>query len=145
MALNKIEQIMQAVESALTGLTTTGTNVFRDRDEPLEDANSLSIEQGEYTPVEVQGNTFVDARLTLSVMVAVKKNNTYSEQINLIVKEVYQAIMADRELGLPAFVSDILPTGISKPEVSGEGSTTVMKSVIDFEVKFQHLIIDVSA
>jgi len=141
---SRTEQIMAALLTIVSGTTTAGANAERDRDAPKDGVNCLSVEQGDDEPVEIQGNILVHKLLNVSVVVWVKKNNTYSTEINKIINEIYVAVMADRELGLPDFVGDILPTGVSKPEPY-EAGTTLMKAVINFEVMYQHSLTDMSA
>lgn len=140
------EQILAAVLVVLKETTTAGDDAERDRDVPIDSDNSLTLEQGEYVPLEVQGNTFVDAMLGINVIASVRKNDTYSAQINLIKKEVYAALMAlPRNLDLPAIVSDIRHTGSDKPEFYGDSDKTVVKRSINFDIYFQHSLTDASA
>ena len=144
MADLRAEQILNAVLAIVETTTTAGGDVVRDRDAPAESESSISIEQGGDTPVDLQSNTVVDSVLDISIVATVIKNDTYSTQINLIRKEVYVAMMADRELGLPDFVSDTWQVNTEKPEAFEEGGTTVMKMPINFQVSYQHSLTDAS-
>ncbi len=145
MADLRAEQIMSAVLTAVTGLATTGANVERDRDYPTDADNSISVEQGSDTVLEEQGNAFIDSMLEFSVVAYVKKNNTYTTQINQIRKEVHIALMADRQLGLPGIVIDLIPLGAEQPEVAANSEKPVVRMPINFQVLYRHSITDASA
>jgi len=140
------EQILERIAVLLKTTTTAGDDVERDRDVPVDSDNSLTIEQGENAPLDIQGNAFVDSKISVSIVAAVRKNKTYSSQINLIKKEVYAVLMTyPRNIGLSNIVSNVMWEGDEKPEVHGDGNKTVMKMSINFDVYYQHSIADAGA
>ena len=143
MADLKAEQIMAAVLTVVTGLTTTGANVQRDRIVSSDVNYSLSVEQGEDVPVEELGGAFIDSLLNVSVVAFVKQTAAYSTRINLIRKEVYAAVMADRTLGL-AFVKNVVSLGASNPEAEAGLEKPVVRMAINFQVLYRHSITNAS-
>jgi len=143
----KVEQIMVKVLALMKLTATAGADAERDRDVPVDSDNSITVEQGDDQLLDAQGNVLATSRLQVSIVAGVRKNNTYSTQINLIRKEVHVAMMAGaQDLGLPAFVLDVMPEpGAERPEVYGEGGKTVVKMAINFHIDYQYLLTDASA
>lgn len=108
MALHLRDQIIDAITAALTGLTTTGANVFTDRDianEPLADTAlpALNIEQGDESsiPVSLGYPRTVQATVTVDIAAHTKRatGTLARKQANLIAQEVQVALYANRQLG----------------------------------------------
>lgn len=120
---HKAEQIMQAVITTLTGLTTTGARVYRARAYaiPKADADALAIFQGSDELQE--GSMFFRVRSLLTVNIeAVAREATaqIDETLNAIRKEVASAIGASTNLGL-AFEIGALEIQAEQPEVNEIG------------------------
>ena len=103
------EQIMGAVITKLTGLTTTSTRVYRSRALPAESANlpGLFISQGSDNPQSATDSDNVynktDSVLSVSVVAAIQSlTENVETTLNQIRKEVWIALMADETLGLAA-------------------------------------------
>lgn len=105
MALHVREQIAQAIVTAVTGLTTTGARVYRDRDteaRPLQASElpGLTVEDdGE--PAEtivIDSSGLLERDMRLKITAHVKASSGYSAQLNLILKEV-EIAMAAASLG----------------------------------------------
>ena len=99
MPLHVREQITAAVVTAVTGLATTGANVFRDRDtdaKPLQEAElpGLTV-QDDGDPAEIvsRGTSRVLERtMRVTISAHVKSVSGYSSQLNQILKELEVAI-----------------------------------------------------
>lgn len=107
MADHRAEQIVQAVISKVTGLTTTGSRVYRSRTADLADANlpALVVFMGQDQPRSDGGSSsfrYIDGDLSIGIEAAVKETtDTLAEQkLNLIRKEVTIALQADVTQGL---------------------------------------------
>src|SRR3990172_190104 len=123
MADHRREQIIDAVKTTLTGLITTGSNVFRGRVQELPDASlpALCIYQGEDREIGQYAQAKIDRELDITVEVLVKTSTTQvDELLNLIAKEVCVALQADYTQGLN-FVINSIEGDTGKPELSGEG------------------------
>jgi len=95
-------QIRNQVVTTLTGLTTTGSNVFGSRVYPLEDGNLPAIlvytKSEESEPLEIGANRTSDRLLDLVVEAYVKSATDFEDTLDTICKEVEQAIAADPTL-----------------------------------------------
>jgi hypothetical protein len=95
------EQIVTAVVSAVTGLGTTGANVFRDRDtdeNPLHAAElpGLVVEDdGEPAEIASMGvSRLLSRTMRIRFVAHVKAASGYSAQLNQILKEIEVGIAA---------------------------------------------------
>jgi hypothetical protein len=79
------QQIRERVGTTLTGLTTTGSNVFQSRVYNLEDSKLL----------EMGSTRTLQRNLSLVVEAYVKANSNYDDTIDTIAKEVEAAMGAD--------------------------------------------------
>lgn len=148
MALNKVEQIIVAARAVVTGLATTGSNVERGKVNPFTSASlpALTIGQGALIPMDpdLETMSFADWDLELIVNAYVEETSTTIEtKLNLIMKEVYAAIMASQTFGL-SFVVMTLPLGIEEPVLSGEGNQDTGSVSMKFVVRFRSNIDDLS-
>ncbi len=107
MADHRAEQIVGAVITKVTGLTTTGSRVFRSRTADLQDSEvpGLVVALGPDQPRSDGGSSswrYIDGDLTVFVEALVKETtDTLAEQkLNLIRKEVTIALQADVTQGL---------------------------------------------
>lgn len=101
MASHVREQIASAVLTALTGLATTGANVFRDRDtegNPLQAAELpglVLVDDGDPSEVVTLGNSrALERKLALSIDAYVKAGSGAGTTLNQILKEVEVALAA---------------------------------------------------
>lgn len=99
MANHVLRQIRDAAKTALTGLTTTGANVFinRTEDQPLQDSElpALRIRVKDDVAVSSLGISRVYERnAELLVEACVKKNATFEDDLLTICKEVEIALAA---------------------------------------------------
>ena len=96
------QQIRERAGTVLTGLTTTGSNVFETRIYPLENTNlpALVIYTKNETsePLVISTNRVMSRELELIVEVYVKQTSNFDDQVDKICKEVEVAISADTTL-----------------------------------------------
>lgn len=117
-----IETILAAVLTKVTGLTTTGTNVFRGKGYRFLPAQvpGLAVFMGEENVAEVQSHDRLICELEVFIDLAVAEPTTITDTtINAMRKEITIALAADYTLGL-AFVSDFQEIGGDAPDISGE-------------------------
>ncbi len=139
---------MTTVLSKVTGLTTTGSNVFRGRIYPLEDTDlpALTIYMGSDSPLGENGPdtfSFIDSDLNVNISIHVKTSATQVETtLNLIRREVHVALMADVTQGL-SYVHTTLPFGTDEPQLSGEGEKRTAVMETNWAVRYRALYTDI--
>jgi len=102
MANHVRQQIREKIGTTLTGLTTTGSNVYQSRVYPLENINlpALVIYTKSETsePIVIGTNRVMSRELSVIVEGYVKATSNFDDTIDIISKEVEAAIAADRTL-----------------------------------------------
>ena len=102
MAFHVRRQIRERVGTVLTGLTTTGSNVFQSRVYPLSDADLpalLIYTKAEESEPQIIGQNRTTSRiLALAVECYVKASSDFDDTVDQICKEVEIAIAADTTL-----------------------------------------------
>lgn len=139
MALHVREQIMAAVVSALTGLTTTGARVYRDRDteeRPLQsdEVPGLVIDDdGDPAEILTMGVDRILARtMRVRVVAHVKAASGYSASLNLILKEV-EIALSSAALGGAKYAA---LAQIGEREKSESGDLPVVRQEFTFEMPY---------
>ena len=96
------QQIREKFGTTLTGLTTTGSNVFESRVYPLENASlpALIIYTKSETsePIVIGTQRLMSRELSVVVEGYAKATSNFDDTIDTISKEVEAAIAADRTL-----------------------------------------------
>ena len=96
------QQIREKLGTTLTGLTTTGSNIYQSRVYPLENINlpALVIYTKSETsePIVIGTNRVMSRELSVIIEAYVKATSNFDDTIDTISKEVEQAIAADRTL-----------------------------------------------
>jgi hypothetical protein len=96
------QQIREKFSTTLTGLTTTGSNVFESRVYPLENASlpALIIYTKSETsePIVIGTQRLMSRELSVVVEGYAKATSNFDDTIDTISKEVEAAIAADRTL-----------------------------------------------
>ena len=136
--MHRAETILQAIETTLTGLATTGTNVERSRTRSVRTLPAISIEMGadDYI-VDRSSYPRRERDLNVSVISYVKNNTQADQQLNQIRAEVFAALMADRTLG-QTFVLDVESDGDQEPTITGEGDQISATQEQNYIVKYRH-------
>jgi len=147
------EQIMAAIETLLTGLTTTGTKVQRGQVYPHQAADipALGILMGADTVSAEYQTGLVDWELNVFVESVHQVEASYTTmgsgietKLNLIRKEVHAALLADHTLGL-SFVIDIEPGNAGQPLLSDSGNIPFGSQMLSFIVHYRTSRTDISA
>jgi hypothetical protein len=102
MANHVRQQIREKFGTTLTGLTTTGSNVFESRVYPLENASlpALIIYTKSETsePIVIGTQRLMSRELSVVIEGYAKATSNFDDTIDTISKEVEAAIAADRTL-----------------------------------------------
>lgn len=131
------KQIRDNVVTALTGLTTTGSNVFRSRVYPIETSklpglaiytDSEDIEAQTVNPPRTQFRT-----LTVTVDCYVKGVSNFDNDLDTISEEVEEALAADITRG--GLAKDTRVSSF-QADFSGEGEQPIATGKISIEVDY---------
>ena len=152
MADARAEQIMVAVKTAVTGLTTTGANVQRGQVYPHESNKlpALGVLMGPDVPAVELQTALLDWELTVAIECAVQADIYNGSESGIetdlaqIRKEVHAALFADHTLGL-SFVLDIEPGPAQQPQISGDGNFPIGSMVLNFVIHYRTSRTDISA
>jgi hypothetical protein len=139
------QQIRDDIVTTLTGLTTTGSNVFRSRIFPLEETNLPALciytksETSEYDTIGLPRS--VNRVLDVAVEAYVKGVSNYDNTLDTIAVEVEEAIAADVTLGnlakdaqITAFEADFAGDG-EQPVAVGRFTVTVEYRTVENDVE----------
>jgi len=139
------QQIRDDIVTTLTGLTTTGSNVFRSRIFPLEETNLPALciytksEASEYDTIGLPRS--VNRILDVAVEAYVKGVSNYDNTLDTIAVEVEEAIAADITLGnlakdaqITAFEADFAGDG-EQPVAVGRFTITVEYRTVENDVE----------
>ena len=133
------QQIRERVATTLTGLTTTGSNVFQSRVYPIEESKlpCLLIYTKDETsePLAMTPPRSTEKILSLVVEAYVKANNNFDDTIDTICKEVEEALYADRLINNLAKDSFLTNTEIN---FNSDGDNPVGIVVMTFEIAYHH-------
>jgi len=139
------QQIRDDIVTTLTGLATTGSNVFRSRIFPLEQTNLPALviysksETSEYDTIGLPRS--VNRVLDVAVEAYVKGVSNYDNTLDTIAVEVEEAIAADVTLGglakdaqITAFEADFAGDG-EQPVAVGRFTITVEYRTVENDVE----------
>ena len=136
---HKRQSIRERVASTLTGLTTTGSNVFQSRVYPIENTKlpCLLIYTREETsaPLTTNPPRAIEKVLSLVVEGYVKANTNFDDTIDTICEEVEEALFTDRLINDLALDSFLINTDIS---YNGEGDNPLGIVVMTFQITYHH-------
>jgi hypothetical protein len=136
MANHVRRQIREAVAALLTGLTTTGANVFQSRLQPLPDnklpALKIITDAEQLEPLDISGN-FVNRSLTVGVIAVAKAVSDVDDVIDEIIKEVEIKLATDRTLS--GLVKDIVLVSIDI-DMSGETEKNTGQAIMNFTANY---------
>ena len=139
------QQIRDDIVTTLTGLTTTGSNVFRSRIFPVEETNLPALciytksETSEYDTIGLPRS--VNRVLDVAVEAYVKGVSNYDNTLDTIAVEMEEAIAADITLGglakdaqITAFEADFAGDG-EQPVAVGRFTVTVEYRTVENDVE----------
>ena len=131
------QQIRERIGTTLTGLTTTGSNVFESRVYPLEDSKLPALiiytKSEESMPIEIGSNRTMERSLTVNIEGYVKANSNFDDTVDTICKEVETAMATDTTLNGLAKDSFLETTEI---EFNAEGEKPVGYVTMSFKVDY---------
>ena len=126
MANHVRQQIREYFGTTLTGLTTTGSNVYESRVYTLQEDTLPSLviytKSESSEPIVIGTDRVMSRELSVVVEAYCKATSNFDDTIDTISKEVEKAIMADRTLGGLAKDTYVESTEI---EYTGEGEQPV--------------------
>lgn len=138
---DRAEEVLAAIKTAVTNLTTTSLRVVRGRTYPadLDDGAALSVNMGGETPVEASNMQFQDELLTVEITahVRAKESAGVDTALNQIRAEVYAAVMASRQLG-KGWVHDTRWAGRSAPQRDDGAQQPTVSQTFNFVVHYRH-------
>jgi len=146
--MHRRESILQAIGAALTGLTTTGSNVTRARAYRISSSGlpHLTIEQGlDQRRDDGEQGDDIDRDLAVIVTARVRDIGNLETDLNQISAEVYAALTADRSQGL-AYVYDTNIDSETAPEIeAGETEQPVAMMSMTYVITYSHSTISAEA
>lgn len=135
---HRAESILDAVETALTGLTTTGSNVTRGRVWPIDTLPALTIAKGvDQAHDDDESLETLIREMTVSVVCSIQQSGNPETNLNAIAAEVYAALRADPTLGL-AYVYDTSLIGDDEIETDDTQDIRVARMVSTWRVVYDH-------
>ena len=139
MANHLRRQIRERVATTLTGLSTTGSNVFQSRIYPMESAGLPGLciyTQEESVGIQSMGGTRnVSRDLTLIIEGYASASSNIDDTMDAIGKEVEVAMAGDIEINNLAQDSYLSGVEIT---LSGDGSTGIGKIAHSYTVVYQN-------
>jgi hypothetical protein len=133
------QQIRERVATTLTGLTTTGSNVFQSRVYPLENTKLpcllIYTREESSQPLAMNPPRSIEKVLQLVVEAYVKANTNYDDTIDTICQEVEEALFTNRLINNLAKDSFLVSTEIN---YNGDGDNPLGIVVMTFEIAYHH-------
>jgi hypothetical protein len=137
MAVHRRQAAREAIGTALTGLTTTGSRVFQSRVYPLEttDLPGLLIFTGpeSLAPSTIHGPMVLERTLTVRVVGVARQTADLDDKLDLIVKEVEIAVAG---MSIAGIATEIALTSIEEPELTGTSDQPTGQVTMSFEVSY---------
>ena len=131
------KSIRDNVVTTLTGLTTTGSNIYRTRVYPLAEDKlpGLAIyTRDESTGDETMGIPRTQIRnLTVAVEIYVKGTSNYDDTLDTICVEIEEALYTDLTRG--GYAKDTNITNMDA-EFSGEGDQPVARATLTLDITY---------
>jgi|TARA_R100000951_G_scaffold114766_1_gene120772 hypothetical protein len=132
------QQIREQVGTTLTGLTTTGSNVFESRVYPLSDASLPALiiySKSETSSISTMGTGLgIDRTMTLTIEAYVKANLTFDDTIDTICAEVEVAMGTDPSLNGKVRFSYLESTDI---DYDGDGENPIGYATMNYVVEYR--------
>jgi hypothetical protein len=138
MANHLRRQIRERIAADVTGLVTTGSNVFQARVYPLEDAALpclLVYSTSEESEILNQGTPRLLSRtLNITIQGVAAETSDVDDKLDLIAKEVESALSADRDINSLAQDSFLTSTEI---EINADGAKTVGTLRLNYQIDYR--------
>ena len=138
MANHLRRQIRERIAADVTGLVTTGSNVFQARVYPLEDAALpclLVYSTSEESEILNQGTPRLLSRtLNITIQGVAAESSDIDDKLDLIAKEIEPALSADRDINSLAQDSFLTSTEI---EINADGAKTVGTLRLNYQIDYR--------
>lgn len=133
-------QIRHAIVEILTGLPTTGANVFQSKISALQDdelpALKVSTNKENIDAITINADPVLERELEAVVTIVAKSVDGLDDQLDQIIKEVEQALNVSEEINtLAGLVKSIVLTGIEL-DGNSEAETPTGEAVLSFKVEY---------
>ena len=135
MADHVAQQLLDAVVTRVTGLTTTGANVFvnhpEDRALQADEIPGLvvNLSDEESIPVTLDGE-IIQRTVRLALLIRVKGTGAVDETVTGIRKEVETALAPALTIGSKSVLLDY--NGMAEPELDATNDQPMMSARLDF-------------
>ncbi len=140
MAFHLRKQIRAAFISTVSGLATTGANVFDSRPDDYNlfatELPALHVNAGGETPTvaSLGVSRIFERPMRIKVKILVRKNTGYADDLDQILKELEVAVAANQGLGgLTKYVHIVQ---IGDPQFSGIGEKVAAEMNVEFEALY---------
>lgn len=133
------EDILNGLVTTLTGLTSTGSNVFREQAYDIDSAElpALVIYEGDDMVEQELSQSLIDWDLTIDIDATVRGDrDSVTTDLNTIKNEVQVALMADYTLGL-SFVKMIQVVKSDAVLLSVNGDMPIAKKRLTYGIKYR--------
>lgn len=137
--MHRAESIVAAVVTKVTGLTTTGNNVYRGKMTPIAANvnNALRVYMGEDKLIGEYSQSLMDWELTVLIESFAKSATAQIDtQLNLIREQVTIALQADYTQGL-AYVRNTVEGDAERPELSAEGEQAMGSQRLEWKFHYR--------
>lgn len=136
---HRAETILNTVETLLTGLATTGSQVTRGRVWPVDAFPAISIFKGADRRDELDDilDEFLTRVLTINIEIHTTATGNPETQLNQVAAEVFAALAADKTLGL-AYVFNTLLEADDEPIIDDSQDTPVASMISTWNINYQH-------
>jgi hypothetical protein len=138
MANHLRRQIRERIAADVTGLVTTGSNVFQARVYPLEDSALpclLVYSTSEESEILNQGTPRLLSRtLNITIQGVAAETSDVDDKLDLIAKEIETALSADRDINSLAQDSFLTSTEI---EINADGAKTVGTLRLNYQIDYR--------
>ena len=134
---HRSESILSAVNTALTGLATTGANVQRFRAWPVTTLPALTIlKGGDQVANGDSGMDVITREMIITIRAAVKGAGVLETSLNQIAAEIFAALKADYTLGL-AYVYDLALLSESEPAIDEQDEPVAYQDSM-YQITYEH-------
>lgn len=136
---HRAESVVARVVTNVTGLTTTGSNVYRGKLTPIAEtvSNALRVYLGEDKMLGEYSQSLMDWELTVYVESFAKSPTAQIDtQLNLIREQVTIALQADYTQGL-AYVLNTIEGDAAEPELSAEGAQAMGSQRLEWKIHYR--------
>ena len=140
MANHLRQQIREQIALNVTGLVTTGANVFQSRVYPIEDSKLpclLVYSNSEESEILNQGSPRLLLRtLSITIQGVASEASGIDDKLDLIAKEIETAMAADVDIN--GLAQDSFMTS-SEIDFTSDGAKTIGTLRINFQIEFRTL------